>query len=60
MVKISQDCCGGPAPENVNACCKLDANEKRKGKIGCGCSSAVNKPRSSHSTQAVLKKEALS
>jgi thioredoxin reductase len=30
-------CCGGPAPKNVDACCVLDAEEKVKGKSGCGC-----------------------
>jgi NADPH-dependent 2,4-dienoyl-CoA reductase/sulfur reductase-like enzyme len=31
-------CCGGPAKENPDACCVLDAEEKAKGASGCGCS----------------------
>jgi Pyridine nucleotide-disulphide oxidoreductase len=31
-------CCGGPAPEGVNACCADDATAKAAGKSGCGCS----------------------
>jgi thioredoxin reductase len=30
-------CCGGPAPPAVDACCVADANAKRDGKMGCGC-----------------------
>jgi len=34
----AQGCCGGPAPEGVDACCVKDANAKAEGKSGCGCS----------------------
>ena len=30
-------CCGGPAPEEANACCVDDAVAKSEGKSGCGC-----------------------
>jgi hypothetical protein len=30
-------CCGGPAPEEANACCVDDAVAKAEGKGGCGC-----------------------
>jgi len=30
-------CCGGPAPEEANACCVDDAVAKAEGKDGCGC-----------------------
>jgi thioredoxin reductase len=30
-------CCGGPAPEEANACCVDDAVAKSEGKDGCGC-----------------------
>ena len=33
-----QDCCGGPAPANIDACCKQDAEAKAAGAKGCGCS----------------------
>jgi len=32
------DCCGGPAPETIDACCQKDAEAKVVGKSGCGCS----------------------
>jgi hypothetical protein len=31
-------CCGGPAPVEVDACCKQDADAKAAGAKGCGCS----------------------
>jgi thioredoxin reductase len=31
------ECCGGPAPEEANACCIDDAVAKSEGKSGCGC-----------------------
>jgi len=34
----SSNCCGGPAPADVVACCANDASAKASGKIGCGCS----------------------
>ncbi|MBY0495252.1 MAG: NAD(P)-binding domain-containing protein [Cyanobacteria bacterium] len=33
-------CCGGPAPEEANACCVDDAVAKAEGKGGCGCGTA--------------------
>jgi hypothetical protein len=30
-------CCGGPAPSTVDACCVDDANARQQGKTGCGC-----------------------
>ena len=31
------DCCGGPAPKGVDACCVDDASAKAAGSSGCGC-----------------------
>jgi thioredoxin reductase len=31
------ECCGGPAPSGVDACCVADANARQQGKTGCGC-----------------------
>jgi len=31
------DCCGGPAPPGVDACCVKDADAKAAGDAGCGC-----------------------
>jgi hypothetical protein len=33
----STGCCGGPAPSEVDACCKQDADAKSAGAKGCGC-----------------------
>jgi thioredoxin reductase len=33
----ASQCCGGPAPAAVDACCAADANAKQQGKSGCGC-----------------------
>jgi thioredoxin reductase len=30
-------CCGGPAPDEVDACCAADVEAKQAGKSGCGC-----------------------
>src|SRR5882724_7259654 len=35
----ASQCCGGPAPSGVDACCVTDANAKQQGKAGCGCAS---------------------
>ena len=35
----ASDCCGGPAPSTVDACCAEDANAKQLSKAGCGCAS---------------------
>jgi thioredoxin reductase len=34
----SSGCCGGPAPDGVDACCQQDAEAKAAGAKGCGCS----------------------
>ncbi len=41
----SDDCCGGPAPEGIDACCKLDADAKAEAKTGCGCGQAQDEPK---------------
>lgn len=33
----ASQCCGGPAPSAVDACCVADANAKQQGESGCGC-----------------------
>lgn len=33
----STGCCGGPAPAEVDACCRRDADAKAAGEEGCGC-----------------------
>ena len=33
----ASQCCGGPAPTNVDACCAADAKAKQQGTTGCGC-----------------------
>jgi len=33
----ASQCCGGPAPSTVDACCADDAKAKQEGKAGCGC-----------------------
>ena len=33
----ASQCCGGPAPSAVDACCADDANARQQGKTGCGC-----------------------
>jgi thioredoxin reductase len=35
----SSGCCGGPAPDNADACCVADAVAKDAGQSGCGCGS---------------------
>ncbi len=35
----ASQCCGGPAPSAVDACCAADANAKQQGKAGSGCAS---------------------
>lgn len=37
IADASEECCGGPAPANQNACCAADAAAKTAGKDGCGC-----------------------
>ena len=36
-VPDAKNCCGGPAPSDVDACCLAEANAKEEGKTGCGC-----------------------
>ena len=36
-IENENNCCGGPAPKEIGACCLKDAEEKQKGNIGCGC-----------------------
>ena len=36
-IAASEGCCGGPAPDNADACCMDDAIAKADGKPGCGC-----------------------
>jgi thioredoxin reductase len=33
----ADNCCGGPAISDVDACCVDDANARQQGKTGCGC-----------------------
>jgi thioredoxin reductase len=33
----ASQCCGGPAPSTVDACCADDAKARQEGKAGCGC-----------------------
>ncbi|MBI5323629.1 NAD(P)-binding domain-containing protein [Bradyrhizobium sp.] len=33
----ASQCCGGPAPSDVDGCCADDAKAKQQGKAGCGC-----------------------
>jgi thioredoxin reductase len=35
--EASAGCCGGPAPQDVYACCVQDADAKAAGAAGCGC-----------------------
>jgi hypothetical protein len=42
--EASAGCCGGPAPEGVNACCVKDADAKAAGEAGCGCGTAAEAP----------------
>ncbi len=35
----ANNCSGGPALSDVDACCLADANAKQQGKTGCGCAS---------------------
>ncbi|WP_292912403.1 NAD(P)-binding domain-containing protein [Niveispirillum sp.] len=37
----STDCCGGPAPAGVDACCDQDATAKAAAAPGCGCPPAA-------------------
>lgn len=35
--KTAENCCGGPAPNETDACCVADAEAKAIGEDGCGC-----------------------
>ena len=37
----AEGCCGGPAPNGVEACCAADAEAKAVGETGCGCGPAT-------------------
>jgi hypothetical protein len=37
QVTLPADCCGGPAPAGVDACCAADATAKATTGEGCGC-----------------------
>ena len=37
-------CCGGPAAEGEDACCVRDAEARRQGRSGCGCSDTPPAP----------------
>jgi thioredoxin reductase len=39
---LAGECCGGPAPAPVDACCAADANARQHGKAGCGCASSTH------------------
>jgi hypothetical protein len=38
---VPADCCGGPAPSGIDACCVKDADAKAHGAAGCGCASGA-------------------
>jgi thioredoxin reductase len=40
----SAACCGGPAKEDVTACCALDEEKKAEGAAGCGCGPNTEAP----------------
>lgn len=40
LITKSETCCGGPAPEGMDACCVKDAQAKQAGESGCGCQKA--------------------
>ena len=42
----AQECCGGPAPKGVDACCAADATARADGEDGCGCTPKVAKTKS--------------
>ncbi|MEX0729539.1 MAG: NAD(P)-binding domain-containing protein [Aquisalimonadaceae bacterium] len=37
----AEGCCGGPAPDNADACCVRDAQAKAAGQSGCGCGTSA-------------------
>jgi len=43
VASTGEACCGGPAPSEVDACCRSDADAKAAGEEGCGCSHAPSK-----------------
>ena len=40
---ISAECCGGPAPPGVDACCVADAQAKASTGRGCGCGGSATR-----------------
>jgi thioredoxin reductase len=49
----SAECCGGPAPAAVDACCAADAVAKSAGKSGCGCGCPPTDRQPEHVTEGV-------
>lgn len=43
--ETSAACCGGPAKEDVTACCALDEEKKAEGAAGCGCGPQMEAPK---------------
>ncbi|MDQ0876594.1 hypothetical protein QFZ77_005253 [Paenibacillus sp. V4I3] len=46
----SESYCGGPAPNEINACCSEDANAKAAGQDGCVCDSNSTATKSASSS----------
>jgi hypothetical protein len=42
---LASACCEGPAPQQTDACCTKDAEEKVKGQAGCGCPTETTEAR---------------
>ena len=51
--KADAGCCGGPAPENVDACCVADVEAKAEGQTGCGCAPPAPPVPASTTTAAI-------
>ncbi len=49
--KTAERCCGGPTPEDTDACCVADAEAKAGGEDGCGCGETQS--RDNNNTQGV-------
>jgi len=43
----AEGCCGGPAPEDTDACCVADAEAKAAGEGGCGCGATPSSDKNS-------------
>lgn len=46
----NENCCGGPAPSETNACCSEDPSAKAAGQDGCGCNSNLVATRTASSS----------